>query len=61
MLYHNVTHKNCYRFKNSTRSTNSVTGLDYSNAVILNDDKYIGSAARINDIQPLNIFMMNSV
>ena len=47
----NVTHKNCYRFKNSTRPTNSVTGLDYTKAVILNDDKYIGSAARINDME----------
>ncbi len=45
----NVPHNNCYKFKKSTRPTNTVTGLDYTKAVIVNDDKYIGAAARIND------------
>ncbi len=45
----NVPHNNCYKFKNSTRPTNTVTGLDYTKAVIVNDSKYIGDAARIND------------
>ena len=45
----NVTHNNCYKFKNSTRSTKTITGLDYSKAVVVNDRKYIGDAARIND------------
>ncbi len=45
----NVSHDNCYKFKNSTRPTNTVTGLDYTKAVIVNDDIYIGAAARIND------------
>ena len=47
----NVKHSNCYKFKNSSRQTNSVTGLDYSKAVIVNDSKYIGAAARINDAE----------
>ena len=47
----NVKHSNCYKFKNSSRQTNSVTGLDYSTAVIVNDSKYIGAAARINDAE----------
>lgn len=45
----NIRHNNCYRFKNSTRETNSVTGIDYTKAVIVNDNKYIGEDARIND------------
>ena len=47
----NVPHNNCYKFKNSTRPTNTVTGLDYTKAVIVNDSKYIGVAARINDME----------
>ncbi len=45
----NVPHNNCYKFKNSTRPTNSVTGIDYTKAVIVNESKYIGDDARIND------------
>lgn len=45
----NVKHNNCYKFKTSTRPTNTVTGIDYTKAVIVNDSNYIGSAARIND------------
>jgi protein AbiQ len=45
----NVKHNNCYKFKNSTRTTSSVTGLDYSKAVIVNESSYIGPSARIND------------
>ena len=45
----NVKHHNCYKFQNSTRPTDSVTGLDYSKAVVVNDSIYIGNAARIND------------
>ena len=45
----NIRHNNCYKFKDSSRPTDSVTGLDYSKAVIINDSSYIGSPARIND------------
>lgn len=45
----NVPHNNCYKFKTSTRPTNSVTGLDYTKAVIVNNIKYIGLPATIND------------
>ena len=47
----NVPHNNCYKFKKSTRPTNTVTGLDYTKAVIVNDGKYIGAEARINDME----------
>jgi protein AbiQ len=45
----NIKHNSCYKFKNSTRPTNTVTGLDYTKAVIVNDSRYIGAPARIND------------
>ena len=45
----NIPHNNCYKFKNSSRPTQSVTGLDYTKAVIVNDNKYIGEPARIDD------------
>lgn len=45
----NIHHNNCYKFKTSTRSTDSVTGIDYTKAVIVNNIKYIGTPARIND------------
>ena len=47
----NVKHNNCYKFENSSRSTDSITGLDYSKAVIVNESKYIGEATRINDME----------
>lgn len=45
----NVKHKSCYKFKNTSRNTNSSTGLDYSKAVIINDKKYFGSPAFIDN------------
>lgn len=45
----NIPHNNCYKFKNSSRATQTVTGLDYTKAVIVNEDKYIGEPARIDD------------
>lgn len=51
----NVKHNNCYKFNNSSRSTDSTTGLDYSKAVIVNDGKYIGASARINDMEYIEL------
>ena len=47
----NIPHNNCYKFKSTSRPTQSVTGLDFTKAVIVNDDNYIGGAARINDME----------
>lgn len=44
-----ISHKHGYRFANSSRKTNKSTGLDFTKAVIVNDIKYIGLSARIND------------
>lgn len=45
----NIKHKASYKFSKSSRSTQSSTGLDYSKAVIVNDPKYIGQTASIDN------------
>lgn len=45
----NVKHRFCYKFKNSSRNTYSSTGLDYSKAVIVNDENFIGANAFIDN------------
>lgn len=44
-----ITHKNSYRFTNTSRVTDKATGLDFTKAVIVNDSKYIGAPARVDD------------
>ena len=53
----NIKHSNGYKFKNSSRMTNTVTGLDYTKAVIINDSKFIGESARINDMEYIELDM----
>ena len=45
----NIRHSHCYKFQNTSRSTVAATGLDFTKAVIVNDDTYIGEAAMIDD------------
>lgn len=45
----NIRHKYCYKFKNSDRDSSSVTGLDYTKAVIVNDNSFIGDEATIDN------------
>lgn len=51
----NVRHKNCYRFKHTSRDTESVTGLDYTKAVIINDSTLLGDPATIDDKEYLEL------
>ena len=51
----NVRHPYCYKFKNSGRDTSTVTGLDYTKAVIVNDPDYIGDPATIDDREYLEL------
>ena len=44
----NIRHNECFKFKTSTRNTSSVTGIDYSKAVIVNQTKFIGNPSHIN-------------
>lgn len=45
----NIRHSYCYKFANSGRATNSVTGIDFTKAVIVNQPNYIGAAATIDN------------
>ena len=44
----NVRHDFCYKFKNSTRDTETSTSLDFSKAIIIKDEKYLENAATID-------------
>ena len=45
----NIRHNNCYKFRNSSRPTDAVTGIDFSKAVVVNDPSYIGEHADIDN------------
>ena len=45
----NIKHNSCYKFKNTTRKTNSSTGIDFSKAVIVNYPNYIGDTTMIDN------------
>lgn len=45
----NIKHGNCYKFQYSSRPTESVTGIDFSKAVIINDNSYIGDIAEMDN------------
>ena len=60
----NVKHKYCYKFINTNRYTNSSTALDFSKAVIVNDESFIGVEAKIDqrefvELSSKSIFIMN--
>lgn len=44
----NIKHPYCYKFKNTSRNTNSSTGLDFSKAVLVDNPNYIGPKANID-------------
>ena len=45
----NIKHSSCYTFSYSSRPTDSVTGIDFSKAVIVNESRYIGETAEIDN------------
>lgn len=45
----NIRHNYCYKFKSSGRPSDAVTGLDFTKAVIVNNQDYIGSPATIDN------------
>ena len=47
----NISHKSCYKFKKSNRDTQKATGLDFSKAVVLNNEAYIGVNANIDNYE----------
>ena len=60
----NIKHNYCYKFANTNRSTTSSTALDFSKAVVINDDKFLGSYATIDrkeylELENKKIFIIN--
>ena len=51
----NIRHNYCYKFKTSNRETNSATGIDYSKAVVISKDSYLGEETDINDKEYLEL------
>lgn len=45
----NIRHSNCYKFQYSSRPTNSITGIDFSKAVVVNNNDYIGDIAEMDN------------
>ena len=51
----NIRHSYCYKFRTSDRDTDSVTGIDFSKAVVISKDSYLGEETDINDKEYLEI------
>lgn len=51
----NVRHSSCYKFRTSDRKTASVTGIDFSKAVVISKDHYLDVEASINDKEYLEL------
>lgn len=51
----NIKHNACYKFYNSGRQTKYKTGLDFSKAVIVNNQKYLGKKVMIDRGEYLEI------
>ncbi len=51
----NIRHNYGYKFKNSNRETESSSGIDYTKAVIVNNQKYIGEETFINSSEYIEI------
>ena len=51
----NIRHSYCYKFKTSDRETDSITGIDYSKAVVISKDSYLGEVTDINDKEYLEL------
>ena len=51
----NIKHSYCYKFKKSDRQTNSSTGIDFSKAVVIKKEIYLGEKTDINDKEYLEL------
>lgn len=56
----NMRHKNGYRFRNTKRSRNAKSGLDYSKMVIIKDSSYLDTSNAIVDNDEYNEAMQQS-
>ena len=51
----NIRHAFCYKFRTSDRKTESSTGIDFSKAVVITKDSYLGEETDINDKEYLEL------
>ena len=52
----NVRHKYCYKFRNTSRKTDSSTGIDFTKAiVVIDNDSYIGQETFVDDDEYLEL------
>lgn len=51
----NIRHSYCYKFKTSDRETKSSTGIDFSKAVVISKENYLGKETDINDKEYLEL------
>ena len=51
----NIRHSYCYKFKTSDRETKSSTGIDFTKAVVISKDCYLGEKTDINDKEYLEL------
>ena len=51
----NIRHSYCYKFKTSDRETESSTGIDFSKAVVISNECYLGEETDINDKEYLEL------
>lgn len=51
----NIRHAFCYKFKTSDRETESSTGIDFSKAVVIFNECYLGEETDINDKEYLEL------
>lgn len=47
----NIKHNYCYKFKKSGKKTDSITGLDFSKAVVVDNEEYIGTDAVVDKLE----------
>lgn len=47
----NIKHNYCYKFKNTNRTTNTRTGIDFTKAIIIENKEYLGSVAYIDNLE----------
>lgn len=55
LLRINIRHSYCYKFKTSDCETDSITEIDYSKAVVISKDSYLGEVTDINDKEYLEL------
>ena len=51
----NIRHNYCYKFKNTGRKTDSSTGIDFTKAIVVKKQLYLGEETNIDDKEYLEL------